>query len=141
MLDPLSPHDLPPPRYLLESDSSDEEGQGYYPHQASSSRQLVERRSVDLTIKATLQDFESAIIGIGQAGRYLARKAGVTGVQGGSQGTVLEVRAGEEVVGKGYELGKELLLVLDDDEGGMDIADKLLGQLRARSWCVGARSR
>lgn len=147
MNDPSSSINAAPPRYLLESDSSDEEGQGGYPGpnpeyglssraraqaqaQASASKGASGPRISLARLQGISKDgssYKEAIVAVGQAGRYVVRKLGlkVKGSQGqGVSGTVvLPTATGDERVGEVYELGqgegrgKVLLLCVEEQEG------------------------
>jgi hypothetical protein len=128
MNDPSSAFNAPPPRYLLESDSSDEEGQGGYPggstsHGGRQGKASTKAHSVRVVGSTVQRAVPEAVVGVGQAGRYLFRKLGLTHsaqeaqatveLDGGKCGTIayvngaalicLEEQDGEEAwaVGKG----------------------------------------
>jgi hypothetical protein len=113
MNDPGSALQAPPPRYLLESDSSDEEGQGEYADSSSRRRtqpQPVAEARIEWTIERARDNVSEMVIGIGQAGRYLKRKMG----QGAD---AMKVLHGSAQVGTGSLKEGCLLVLLDDAEG------------------------
>jgi len=134
MEDPLSSVHDRPHRYLLDSDSEDEEGQGiYYTESGPSSSRLskikISTASPEpITISGTHESYDEIILGIGQAGKYLLRKLG---------GEVVEVKVGDEVVGSGGVEGGRLVLWVDDGLVGdiHSLAEDLL-KLQTRSWYV-----
>lgn len=138
MNDPLASFTAPPPRYLLESDSSDEEGQGLYPILGQPSR--PPRAPVvphHYTVHpAGTQTYESVIVGIGQAGRYAARCLGIDSRRPG------EVRLldGDALVGQGYEVDGRLFMMLDETgpsgDGAHELSESLLSSLKAKRWSV-----
>lgn len=126
MEDPLSSLHDRPHRYLLESDSSDEEGQGLYggigPESASgpSTKPKIRTTSSD-TVVITINGDEGRwatateiLVGLGQAGRFLSRKFGLKGTPD------VEVKMGSVVVGSGWTLGTRLVLALDDQQVHQD---------------------
>ncbi|WWD19556.1 hypothetical protein CI109_104017 [Kwoniella shandongensis] len=135
MNDPLSPLTVPPPRYLLESDSSDEEGQGAYPSTSTSrgskSQPLPPQISI---ILPEAGEVEELVIGLGQAGRYITRSSGKVEPEG-------EVRVDGRVVGRGLK-GEEGVLVLGLDESELgyeaiwELAEKLIDKVKAKRWTV-----
>ena len=150
--DPAQSINAPPPRYLLESDSSDEEGQGIYPSTAapgpsSSTRQKsitskgISTASIQYkTPAAEVSDEVDLLLGVGQAGRYLLKFAG--GVQ--EEPATFDVVYGGVSVGKGYyhsaslSLSKNLVIVVDDygvpAEGLHTIAETLSQSFKVHSW-------
>ena len=139
MNDPLSPFNVPPPRYLLESDSSDEEGQGIYG--AGSSKPRRPAVSPSITVEHAVQadsgeagEVREVVLGVGQAGKYLLRKFLA------SSGTpALVVRLDSTVVGRGYKVGGALVLSVDaklEDGTLHDLARKLLEQYPSATWSV-----
>jgi hypothetical protein len=129
MNDPGSAISAPPPRYLLESDSSDEEGQGEYA--ASSSRRAAARSKPSISTKivwvsgGNKGDGNEVVIGLGQAGRYLRRKVG-----GGSE-VVVRVLMGDGEVGSGLIVDGVLVLGMEDAEGetAWKLAECLINEL------------
>lgn len=137
MEDPLSAVHDRPHRYLLESDSSDEEGQGLYTVTESgpskSKSTLKPLTSSDIEISGPWEAYDEVILGVGQAGRYLIKSFGVVG-----KGDV-QIKAGGTVLGSGWAAGKRLLLSVD--EGGMEeslhsIAQALIDKAGQKSWLV-----
>ncbi|KAK8853141.1 hypothetical protein IAR55_003842 [Kwoniella newhampshirensis] len=137
MNDPLSPLTVPPPRYLLESDSSDEEGQGTYPS-SSTSRPKIHLSSSEITINfSTAQpqpELEELVLGLGQAGKYITRSLGDKQAAG-------EVLVDGRLVGRGLKSGQGLLVVgLDEgdlgNEGVWGLAEKLIDTLKAKRWTI-----
>lgn len=142
MEDPLSPLHDRPHRYLLESDSSDEEGQGVYG--ASGSGPSTSKPKIQTSAPYTVEDieisgdswdtYEEVILGVGQAGRYLHRK-----LLGARVNSTFVVKSRGEALGSGFELGGRLLLCID--EGQQDnlhiIAQALLEKAGSIPWSVG----
>lgn len=133
MNDPGSAILAPPPRYLLESDSSDEEGQGEYA--ASSSRRITQIRTapqvkLDYGSKSAPSGIHDVVIGIGLTGRYLKRKSC------GKGEAVLRVLVDEEEVGSGWIVDESFLLVLEDHEGEVawKVAEKVMESLKDVKW-------
>lgn len=129
MLDPVSSLSAPPPRYLLESDSSDEEGQGVYPsgqRKRATTTPAVSVKWLDEAVPAT-----SVVVGLGQAGKYLARRAN-------ARMAVLSVDVDGHTVGTGFSLGDDLLVQLaDSDEKGeaaCGVVEQLTKLVSAQSW-------
>lgn len=144
MNDPLSPLTSQPPRYLLESDSSDEEGQGQYPLAESSSRKSKVTPKipvVDIRYPRSQgkdeeegKEKEVVIIGVGQAGRYLARRAGITG----NTEVELEISVDGLVIGRGYGTDEGMLVVVEDEgvEGLFEVSEMMLKSIKAKAWFV-----
>ncbi len=140
--DPTQAINAPPPRYLLESDSSDEEGQGIYPSNSTSgpgptsSRQKPDPKSGSTPTPCSIEykgpipssssslgdinDDVDLLLGVGQAGRYLLRLAGGLREE---EDVAFEVVYGGVSVGRGYRLtstnsssseGISLVIVVDD---------------------------
>ena len=140
MNDPLSPFDVPPPRYLLESDSSDEEGQGIYG--AGSSKPRRPAVSPSITVEHAVQadlggagEVREVVLGVGQAGKYLLRKF----LASSSTPATLVVRLDSTVVGRGYKVGGALVLSVDAKlEDGIlhDLSRKLLEAYPTATWSV-----
>ena len=133
MEDPLSAVHDRPHRYLLDSDSEDEEGQGIYSPSTSGPSRLS---NLHITCPASPPvfisspgPFEEVILGIGQAGKYLSRKFGADGK--------VDVKVGEEVVGTGGVVGGRLVLGVDDEqvEDLHSLATSLLN-VKTKSWYV-----
>lgn len=141
MNDPLFASQAPPPRYLLESDSSDEEGQGEYPYRtptSSSSRSRIAAPEPEPIIEIswesgekTVSEASNVLIGIGQSGRYIARKLGRS-----KEKAALRIGRGAEQVGKGWILQKSLLVQIEEADGGAAwaIANALLSHIQADKW-------
>ncbi|WVN84993.1 uncharacterized protein L203_100130 [Cryptococcus depauperatus CBS 7841] len=74
MNDPLFSLAAPPPRYRLESDSSDEEGEGIYPGGCLAGEEKVRRRSRIVSVRLDAGGGRhQVVVGVGQAGRYLVK--------------------------------------------------------------------
>ncbi|WVO12538.1 hypothetical protein L204_100138 [Cryptococcus depauperatus] len=77
MNDPLFSLAAPPPRYRLESDASDEEGEGIYPGGCLAGREKARRRIVSVRLDVGGGDAgggrHHVVVGVGQAGRYLVK--------------------------------------------------------------------
>lgn len=139
MNDPVSSISAPPPRYLLESDSSDEEGQGYYAGAAggpSSRPKIRQTSSADISVESVSasSSYNSVIVGTGQAGRYIAKKAGHR-----HEDSTIKVKSSNGLLGQGWELSdNELLLALDDveNENVWTVSKALLEKIKASSWYV-----
>ena len=130
MNDALSPLRAPPPRYLLESDSSDEEGQGAYPSSSRKPARIAPSHTVQINLNSKTSEFALALVAMGQVGRYVIRKGGAGKVVG-------EVRTGDEVIGRFYEADGGIVVVMEERDGGeatFAIAGRLLRTIRARSW-------
>ncbi|WVR00220.1 hypothetical protein IAU59_007362 [Kwoniella sp. CBS 9459] len=162
MNDPLSPLVAPPPRYLLESDSSDEEGQGEYPHlEHGSSRprpKVRTRRHITLDVNArsgegSAGEDEEVFVGLGQVGRYLSKITGTTsagsrGSSSGSQSDVYgQIKVDDDVIGRimiigndtGSGSGSKLVSLEESDLSGEEVWEvvKLLKEkIRAKNWSV-----
>jgi len=135
MDDPTISLNAPPPRYLLESDSEDEEGQGVYGSSGSGpSRPKIRlpKETVSVQWTDSKEDYSHIILGVGQAGAWIRRKVG------NGEG-VLKVQRGEEALGMGTQV--EGVLVVDvkdvDNESVWDVAESLRGSINARQWYVG----
>lgn len=113
MNDPSAAFNAPPPRYLLESDSSDEEGQGGYAgeaerrHKSRAQSPTPAARIIGFSSKA----FSEAIIGVGQAGRYMYRKFGLP-TTGGA-----EIQIGDRVIGRATEVGGAVVVCVEELDG------------------------
>ncbi|ORY33503.1 hypothetical protein BCR39DRAFT_520475 [Naematelia encephala] len=138
MNDPtLSPFSAPPPRYLVESDSSDEEGHGEYPGIGpSSSRQAPSEPIISIDLVVGPEEGLNAVLAVGQAGRYIVKKAGLTQV-------ILRLKVDKTEVGRGYYIegkeGKEVVVVFDtegDKEWSFAAGEKLLHAIKAKSWTL-----
>jgi hypothetical protein len=133
MEDPLSAVHDRPHRYLLDSDSEDEEGQGIYsPSSSGPSRiskiQISSPSPPQISI-STNKSYEEVILGIGQSGRYLSRKFAVDGS--------VEITVDGKVVGIGGVVAGRLILGVDDElvEDLHSLAGALLG-VGTMSWYV-----
>ncbi|WOO82015.1 uncharacterized protein LOC62_04G005518 [Vanrija pseudolonga] len=141
MLDPISSLKAPPPRYLLESDSSDEEGQGAYPASAAPTQRraappapvvsvspLPGASASELPLKAS-----SAVVAIGQAGAYLLRRAS-------SARPLLSVTLDSARAGTVFALdgGSALLALneLDSGDAAYAVVEAVLGVVAAESWTL-----
>jgi len=138
MNDPTTSINVPPPRYLLESDSEDEEGQGIYGSSGSGpSRPKIAVARDDVSVHWTDAkiDYEHVVLGTGQAGAWIRRKVG------NGEG-VLKVQRGEEGLGIGMQL--EGILVVDikevDNESVWGLATALRESISAKQWFVASCS-
>jgi hypothetical protein len=129
MNDILSPLDAPPPRYLMESDSSDEEGGGQYPGSSSRLKQPTRARNVAVTCNGG-GEYENAVVGVGQAGRYLS------GLGGLAREEAVEVLEDGKTIGRGW--GYEAGILIDVEDGdvgtGWKVASTLLKEVKAKKW-------
>lgn len=114
MNDPTTSLNAPPPRYLLESDSEDEEGQGIYPGSGPSRPRIrVTRQPVAVHWDGQKKSYDNVVIGVGQTGKYLLRKTG-------AQEDKMRIQRGGEVLGQGFEIGSGLLLhVMEVENDGI----------------------
>ena len=134
MNDPLSPLTVPPPRYLLESDSSDEEGQGSYLTSPSRRTQNIETPRVTHNWTSPSADiFDAVILGTGQPGRYLTRRYGLD-----SRPSDLEVSLSGLPIGRGWKVEKDLVVALQDEldqpsSSVWECAKSLMG-MQAKKW-------
>jgi hypothetical protein len=128
MEDPLSPLTAPPPRYLVESDSSDEEGQGQYPGSSSRRTKPVETHHLVLNVSVS-EEYDNALIGVGQAGKYLARLHGES-----ESGLCLECSG--KVIGRGRIAGRDLLVGVEEVDAGLswEVARKMISGIKPRRW-------
>ncbi len=130
MNDPLSSLQAPPPRYLLESDSSDEEGQGAYPSTSRKSSRPAPTYDISVNFDDDVDNLECLVIGVGQAGRYFAQVVGVGKRIG-------ELKNGDEAVGLAYKKEGFSIMVVEESHSGeaaFAFADKLIQSVKARSW-------
>ena len=138
MEDPLSAVHDRPHRYLLESDSSDEEGQGLYTtHESgpSKSKSPTALSVNEIEFTGSWDAYDEVILGVAQAGRYLSKT--FSGSKAG-KGDV-EIKAGGTALGNGRGVGKRLLLAVD--EQGLEtslhtIARALVNKAGGKSWYV-----
>ncbi|GMK59986.1 hypothetical protein CspeluHIS016_0902030 [Cutaneotrichosporon spelunceum] len=133
MLDPTSPLTAPPPRYRIESDSSDEEGQGVYPttsHRASVPAPAVNIRilSVDSTDPNPTSISGSAVVGIGQAGKFLLRRS--------AGRPLFQVEVGGQPAGMGVAIDGGVLVALQDGPEPHEVVKQLAGLVKASSWTL-----
>jgi hypothetical protein len=151
MDDPLSNLHDRPPRYLLESDSSDEEGQGMYPGAGPSKSKsqpkiALPKQDARLTwTQGTPAQIHSVILGVGQAGRYLLRRTGLepksrTAAAGADRSADAEVKLGDRRIGQGYVADGTLVLSVAEGLDSQDVlyglARNLIEGLPAASWLV-----
>lgn len=134
MEDPLSALHDRPHRYLLDSDSEDDETL------AGPSRiskiQISTPSPPQITItglqSAAEGPYEEVIIGVGQAGKYLTRKLGV------KPEVQVKFAEGGEVVGSGGVMGGRLVLQVDEDSIGSvglhAAASRLVKDIKTKSW-------
>ncbi|KAK4685417.1 hypothetical protein P7C73_g4731, partial [Tremellales sp. Uapishka_1] len=135
--DPTNPLSVPPPRYLLESDSSDEEGAGVYPSAGpSKANKVAPAQQVTISHIIPVKKYSHVIIGVGQAGRYAARKAGINLRDG--DGVCCEISLGDRTLGRGHLATDTLLIVVEDEKGETPfaVADKVLSTFPATSWTL-----
>lgn len=140
MEDPLSAVHDRPHRYLLESDSSDEEGQGLYGSNDSgpsklkpTSTPVLSVQDIEINDNGPWDTCDEILLGVGQAGRYLVKTLG------GGQKADVEIRAGDSPLGSGWMVGKRLVLSMDD--GGLDsslhaVAQALVNKAGNKPWYV-----
>jgi hypothetical protein len=129
MNDPVASYNAPPPRYLLESDSEDEEGQGIYGAVERKPTIRLEPRQVTVSGQSTAQNHDVAIVAIGQAGKYLKRKLGM------GQRT-MSVHIGDEQVGRGTAIGPSSFWHTEEI-GNADVwpvAEAMMRNVRTKSW-------
>lgn len=139
MFDPTSPLTVPPPRYLLESDSSDEEGQGAYPsnsHRPARPFQQVVVRLLTPPSDPLADPSDSplpslsgaGIVGVGQAGKYLLRRA--------PGRSVLEVTVDGKRQGRGVAIDGGVVVAVQDGaaEAAFEIVKQLAVLIEASSW-------
>lgn len=133
MEDPSGPARGSAHRYLLESDSEDDEEQGYLSSKDGPSKPKIRIESQPFVLRHVNpnQQYDQVVIGVGQAGGYLERKLGVK--QSG-----LTVLQGANSVGRGFEIGSTLLLSVNevDNEDVWSLARTLQEGLQASSWFV-----
>ncbi|WWD03534.1 hypothetical protein V865_001587 [Kwoniella europaea PYCC6329] len=135
MNDPLSPLTVPPPRYLLESDSSDEEGQGSYPATApgpSTKPKIRINDGIQVDITGLKDEVDEVVVGLGQAGRYILK-----GVQGEKIGGI---KIGSKNVGGVTKVGKNTVVSIEEGELGGDecweVVKSLVGKVKAKKWTI-----
>ncbi|OCF77196.1 hypothetical protein I204_01181 [Kwoniella mangroviensis CBS 8886] len=133
MNDPLSPLTVPPPRYLLESDSSDEEGQGTYPGAApgpSTKPKIRINDGIQVNITGLGGEVDEVVVGLGQAGRYILK-----GVQGEKIGGI---KIGIKNVGGVTKVGKNTVVSIEESELGGDecweVVKSLVAKVKAKKW-------
>lgn len=141
MEDPLSQLHDRPHRYLLESDSSDEEGQGIYGTNESGPSTIPKPKiqtsqeytvdDVDIT-GGSWDSYEEIILGVEQSGRYLVRRLGVKG------DADVTVNVGGRTMGSGWGIGRRLLLIMGEGEQETlhILAHALLANSGTRPWSV-----
>ncbi|KAL7418369.1 hypothetical protein Q5752_006827 [Cryptotrichosporon argae] len=128
-MDPLSPLTAPPPRYLLESDSSDEEGQGQYPS-SSRSRAAPVVHKAEVVPLAPLEA-QHVVVAVGQLGRYLLRRVSI-----GRK--VLDVTVDGKCIGSGFDSEDAVLVLVNEgsNDTTFDIAKTLLSLGEEKKWTV-----
>ncbi|WVR07745.1 hypothetical protein IAU60_004788 [Kwoniella sp. DSM 27419] len=136
MNDPLSPLTAPPPRYLLESDSSDEEGQGTYPGSGPSSSRPKIRQAQTIDDPAVAGGAVShVVLGIGQAGRYLLKH-----VQAQTPATGEAIKVDGSEVGSIRTVGGIRLVIIEENglkgETVWDLASALTEAVQAEQWTI-----
>ena len=124
-------------RYLLESDSEDDqEDQGYFTSKAGPSRPKLQVESQPFVLRHVNpnQQYDQVVIGVGQSGRYLERKLGVKQ----SSVTILQ---GENSVGSGFDTGSTLVLSVNevDNEDVWQLAKVIQEGVQASLWYVHTR--
>lgn len=136
MFDPTSTVSAPPPRYLLESDSSDEEGQGQYGGASGGVRAPKLRVSApEIALRPLGAGFapplqvQSAVVGVGQAGSYLLRSTG------GRAKPLFSIEAGGDRLGTAVQTEDGLLVAVKDGKD-WDVVRKLLDNVQASKWWV-----
>lgn len=130
MDDPATALNIPPPRYLLESDSEDEEGEGLYGAGVSQRPKIsVEPLPVSVRWTDEARAYEHVIVAVGQASRYLKRKIG------GSYG-VLTITRGEDLMGEGIEVEETLVVSVTEEEGEgvWELARAIKEAVKSESW-------
>ncbi|TXT05940.1 hypothetical protein VHUM_03701 [Vanrija humicola] len=136
MLDPIASLKAPPPRYQLESDSSDEEGQGAYPASSAAAARRPAAPAAEVSLAglpgAAKLTATSAVVAIGQAGAYLLRRAS-------SASPALAVHVGPARKGTVFALGGDAaLLALEDVDGDAAhaLVDAVISAIGASSWTL-----
>jgi hypothetical protein len=132
MNDPLSSLHAPPPRYLLESDSSDEEGQGAYPETSRRPPRPTASLNPSIELNLNFSEVKCAVVGVGQAGLYLIRKAGAHRAVG-------DITTERGLVGRLYAMDEGVMVFMEEgesNEGISEVAVTLMNSLKARSWYV-----
>lgn len=135
MIDPTSNVSAPPPRYLLESDSSDEEGQGQYGVEGVRMPKL-RISEPEVTIKPLGSDFsaplrvQTAVVGVGQAGTYLLRSTG------GRAKPLFSIEAEGRRLGTAVKLEDGALVIAVQDGTEWDVVRKILDTVQADKWWV-----
>ncbi|KLT45795.1 hypothetical protein CC85DRAFT_282425 [Cutaneotrichosporon oleaginosum] len=136
MYDPTSPLTAPPSRYRIESDSSDEEGEGAYPSSTRPSRpspsaavQIV-LLPIDPANPNPLSATGAAVIGIGQAGKFLLRLV--------SGRPIFRVEVGNRPAGMGIAVDGGVVVALQDGpaEAAANIVTEVATTLKASSWTL-----
>lgn len=142
MNDHLAALNAPPPRYLLESDSSDEEGQGAYPGSSTPKPKIsIDTPPVEVSvIRGTgNEEVRDLVLALGQAGKYLKKHLGVSGSAVGQE-EVGKVVVGGRQAGQGWKVGEGLVFSVNEanlpHEAVWEIAQKLLANVKAQSWYV-----
>ncbi|WVQ67098.1 uncharacterized protein L199_005292 [Kwoniella botswanensis] len=135
MNDPLSPLTVPPPRYLLESDSSDEEGQGSYPGVApgpSTKPKIRVNDGVQVDSTGLGDEVDEVVVGLGQAGRYILK-----GVQGEKIGGI---KIGSKNVASVTKVGKNRVISIEEGEMGgeecWEVVKSLVAKVKAKKWTI-----
>ncbi|WWC71948.1 uncharacterized protein I206_105907 [Kwoniella pini CBS 10737] len=138
MNDPLSSLTAPPPRYLLESDSSDEEGQGNYPNynEGESSKPKI-RLNNDLQVSIDGidgQELNEVITGIGQSGKCTTR---LTHAQ-----RIGNVKIGQKITGHVYRSRSEKISIISLEESDLnheeiwELIKALIEKVKAKKWII-----
>ena len=138
MNDPLSPLTVPPPRYLLESDSSDEEGQGSYSYSRRDRKsKITQPLGVALQwLDGTSGPFDTVLLGVGQVGSYLGRKLALSSKDSGA-GMTLGITLGDVQMCRGWKFGGDLFIGVEDMEGtsaGVWEVARALSGIKASRW-------
>ncbi|KIR34029.1 hypothetical protein I352_03260 [Cryptococcus deuterogattii MMRL2647] len=142
MNDHFAALNAPPPRYLLESDSSDEEGQGAYPGSSTPKPKIsIDTPPVEVffTRGTGNEGVKDLVVGLGQAGKYLKKDLGVGGCAAGQQ-EVGKVVVGGRQVGQGWKVGEGMVFSINEGdlshETIWEISQKLLANIKAQSWTI-----
>jgi hypothetical protein len=130
MNDPATSLNVPPPRYLLESDSEDEEGEGLYGGGIAQRPKInVQPLAVSVRWTDEARVYGHVTVAVGQASRYLKRKLGV------SYGVLTIDRAGDPI-GEGIEVEDALVISIkeEESEGVWELARAIRQAVQADIW-------
>lgn len=120
--------DPPPPRYQIESDSSDEEGHGVYPSSGAGAKPTAEY-NITITAKQVSEP-ACVVVGIGQAGRYFMRRVR------GERIMDIVVDGNPEGAAMWVEGAVFVLLVEVDAAVAFEVARRVTAALGAKQWSV-----